>query len=311
MGVLLGGIAAICWGVGDYLIAVVTRRVGTTHAMALTQSFTLLAWIGLLLVWPSTPATSANIWALAVASGVCYVLAMWLSYRAFEIGSLAVVSPISSSFVVITTILALLGGERPTPAKLVGAAALFIGVILVSRPPTVATNTTRAGIPHAVGAALAFGVMFWMLSYVTPESQLGHVWPLILIKIIASSTMWLLLSAQKTQNTAAVASVSTTHPTADIAVEDAGEIAPDSSGGQITIARATWAAVGFAVLDTLAWVAYIWGTRSETTAIVTAVASLFSAVAVMMGWAVLRERLAPNQWAGIAVILLGILFVSI
>lgn len=299
----MGGIAAVCWGVGDYLIAVVTHRVGTTRAMALTQTFSLLAWIGLLFLWSSTPTTDASTWALALVSAVCYVLAMWLSYRAFEIGSLAVVSPISSSFVVVTTLLALISGERPTAAKLAGAAALFIGVVLVSRPPTTVTNTTREGIAHAIGAALAFGVMFWLLGYVTPEAKLGHVWPLVIIKIIASGAMWLLLWLQKSQTTSAV------EPS--LVPADEVETAPDSPVSQITIARATWAAVGFAALDTIAWVAYILGTRSESTTIVTAVASLFSAVAVMMGWAVLRERLAPNQWAGIAVILLGILLVSI
>lgn len=303
MGVFLGGIAAVCWGVGDYLIAVVTRRVGTTRAMALTQTFSLLAWIGLLFVWSSTPATDASTWALALISAVCYVLAMWLSYRAFEIGSLAVISPIASSFVVVTTLLALISGERPTSAKLAGAAALFIGVVLISRPPSTATNTTREGIPHAIGAALAFGVMFWMLGYVTPEAKLGHVWPLVIIKIIASTTMWLLLWLQKSPTTSAVEPNSL--PTAEV------ETAADAPVSQITTARAVWAAVGFAALDTIAWVAYILGTRSESTTIVTAVASLFSAVAVIMGWAVLRERLAPNQWAGIAVILLGILLVSI
>lgn len=303
MGVFLGGIAAVCWGVGDYLIAVVTHRIGTTRAMALTQTFTLLAWIGLLLVWWSAPIGDATTWALTLISAVCYVLAMWLSYRAFEIGSLAVVSPISSSFVVVTTLLALISGERPTVAKLAGAAALFIGVILVSRPPNAVTNTTREGIPHAIGAALAFGIMFWLLGYVTPEAKMGHVWPLVIIKIIASGAMWLILGFQKSQTSSAVEpnTLSTTEV----------ESVPDSSVSQITIARATWAAVGFAALDTIAWIAYILGTRSESTAIVTAVASLFSAVAVMMGWAVLRERLAPNQWTGIAVILLGILLVSI
>lgn len=312
MGILFGGIAALCWGVGDYLIAVVTRRVGTTRAMALTQSFSLIAWFGLLLVWPSTPSASPGIWALAAVSGACYVVAMWLSYRAFEIGSLAVISPIASGFVVVTALLGMISGERLTSAKLLGATALFLGVILVTRPPNAESNTTREGIPHALGAALAFGIMFWMLGYITPESKLGHVWPLIVLKVIASGLMWLLLVFQKTPVPDKADASTPIESTPVLSAADLPASPPEQiTTSPITTARAVWAAVGFALLDTTAWVAYIIGTRTEFTTVVTAVASLFSAVAVLLGWAVLRERLAPNQWAGIAVILLGVLLVSI
>jgi drug/metabolite transporter (DMT)-like permease len=70
-------------------------------------------------------------------------------------------------------------------------------------------------------------------------------------------------------------------------------------------------AVGAAAADTAAWLTYIEGTRSSYATVVTALASLFSAVTVLLAWRFFRERLAAHQWAGIAVILLGILLVSI
>ena len=66
-----------------------------------------------------------------------------------------------------------------------------------------------------------------------------------------------------------------------------------------------------ALLDTLAFVAFNLGIGSAYTSIVTALASLFSAVTVLLAWAILRERLAPAQWAGVAVILAGVLLVSL
>ena len=66
-----------------------------------------------------------------------------------------------------------------------------------------------------------------------------------------------------------------------------------------------------AVLDTLAYVAFNLGIASAYTSIVTALASLFSAVTVLLAWAILRERLAPAQWTGVAVILAGVLLVSL
>ena len=63
--------------------------------------------------------------------------------------------------------------------------------------------------------------------------------------------------------------------------------------------------------DTLAWLAYIWGMRTTYATVVTALASLFSVVTVLLAWKVFRDRLAAHQWAGVAVILLGILLVSL
>jgi uncharacterized membrane protein len=70
-------------------------------------------------------------------------------------------------------------------------------------------------------------------------------------------------------------------------------------------------AAGVAIADSLAWVVFIFGTRTEYTTVVTALASLFSAVTILLAWAFLKERLASNQWAGIAIVLLGILLVSL
>ena len=70
-------------------------------------------------------------------------------------------------------------------------------------------------------------------------------------------------------------------------------------------------AVAAAAADTFAWLTYIWGTSTAYATVVTALASLFSVVTVILAWRFLRERLAVHQWAGVAVILLGILLVSL
>jgi len=61
----------------------------------------------------------------------------------------------------------------------------------------------------------------------------------------------------------------------------------------------------------LAWMGWTLGLRTEYATVVTALASLFSVVTILLAWALLRERLAPGQWAGIIIILLGILLVGL
>ena len=78
-----------------------------------------------------------------------------------------------------------------------------------------------------------------------------------------------------------------------------------------TTFEAALLAAGAAIADTVAWLTYIRGTHTSYATVVTALASLFSAVTVILAWRFFRERLAPHQWVGIAVILIGILIVSV
>ncbi|HYO29153.1 MAG TPA: EamA family transporter, partial [Thermomicrobiales bacterium] len=43
----------------------------------------------------------------------------------------------------------------------------------------------------------------------------------------------------------------------------------------------------------------------------TALSRLFGDVTAFLAWLFLRERLAPHQWAGVAIVTLGILLVSL
>jgi drug/metabolite transporter (DMT)-like permease len=149
-------------------------------------------------------------------------------------------------------------------------------------------KTTLRGIPEALGRALAFGTMFWLFYFfVQPAS--GYIWPLILLKTMASGSSLVALHYARKRMKAPAEAVSTPSRPAVI-----------------------WLlAGGAAAADTLAWLAYIWGTASSFAVIVTALASLFSVVTVLLAWLFLRERLARSQWAGVGVILLGILLVSV
>jgi drug/metabolite transporter (DMT)-like permease len=291
MGVLYGLAAALCWGLGDFLITILTRRIGTPRAIFATQILSLASWLILLLLMPSSPDSGINVWALAIIAGVCHVTALLLTYRAFEIGTLALVSPIISGFAVVTALLALMSGERPPVPALAGTFLLIVGVVLATRAPSTGGGSI-AGVPQAIGSALAFGVMFWMFDFIQPT--LGFIWPLIVLKVMASTVgLWGLRTAR--------AEVDPLHDAATSGISAAP-----------TQTVSNWMlAAGVAMADSLAWVVFIFGTRTEYTTVVTALASLFSAVTILLAWAFLKERLASNQWAGIAIVLLGILLVSL
>jgi drug/metabolite transporter (DMT)-like permease len=239
-------------------------------------------------------------WMLVVGIGLFNMAGTLLLYRSFAIGTLALVSPIASAFAVVSALLALLAGERPALLALLGALVLVGGVVIVSRAQhetederqktkdkstsilrrssVVAHLGLPPGVPEAIGVALCFGISFWALDFVTPA--LGILWPVLVLRIVEAIGVVLFLLRWRT-------------PPA-----------------RITRGMAALVLVA-AVLDTLAFVAFNLGLGSAYTSIVTALASLFSAVTVLLAWAILRERLAPAQWAGVAVILTGVLLVSL
>jgi drug/metabolite transporter (DMT)-like permease len=113
MGILFGLTAAICWGVADFVVTRIARELGVAQAFFYVQVIGL-GLIGLLLLAsPAMPAPTAGMWLLVLGIGLFNLAGTLLLYRAFAIGTLALVSPIASAFGVVSALLALLAGERP------------------------------------------------------------------------------------------------------------------------------------------------------------------------------------------------------
>jgi drug/metabolite transporter (DMT)-like permease len=312
MGILFGLIAALGWGTGDFIAGRVSRLFGVIQTMFYVQLCGLLSIGVLLALQPGAPAPHARAWALAALIALGNFVGTLLLYRAFAIGTLSIVAPIASGFAVVTALLALAAGERPAPLALTGAALLIGGVIVVTRasheqeaeprtknrnshppspilhPPSpikflnsqfsILHSQFPKGVLEALGVTVCFGGALWALDFVTPA--LGTLWPVLVTKAIETLGALLLLLGRKS--------------------------AP------VRLSRATWLLViGAGLCDTMAFVAFNTGLGSAHTSIVTALASLFSAVTVLLAWVILRERLSIGQWAGVGVILVGVLLVSV
>jgi drug/metabolite transporter (DMT)-like permease len=305
MGIVYGLLAALGWGLADYIVTCLTRRVGTPRAMVYAQVCSLLAWVILLILpaqllwgrdsvaqWSGLMQSEGGvpIWAWVIGAGLCHVLGLVLSYRAFEIGTLALVSPMASSFAVVTAVLSVATQRDVLPPHIiVGAALLFGGILLATRAPSHGDESNKGlrGVPEALGCALGFGVMFWMWQ---PISQnLGPVVPLIVLKIMSSALALVGLRAAK-------------HTLTPVSPENG---APAPRGLVLQLA------IGIAIVDSLAWLAFNTGERLQYTTVVTALASLFSVVTILLAWLLLKDRLARIQWVGIAIILGGVLMVSL
>jgi drug/metabolite transporter (DMT)-like permease len=150
-----------------------------------------------------------------------------------------------------------------------------VAVVSRSRATGVATLT---GVPEAIGASLALGVYYWTVGELTPT--LGIYWPVLATRAVQFA---LALSLIRWRG---------------------GKVAPpDRSAAQSLVAAG--------VLDTTALVTFNLGVDSAYTSTTAALASLYSAVTIVMAWLFLRERLTRSQWTGIGVLLAGVLLVSL
>jgi drug/metabolite transporter (DMT)-like permease len=279
MSVLYGLSAAVFFGFADFFATKSARQIGVLRTLFAVQIFGLAAMVIVILVKGERPSGSATAWFEMALISVVSFGGVLLLYRAFAIGTLSLVSPVASGFAVVTAGLALAAGERPPGLAVVGAIMLVCGVTVVSRSGAVGAATV-AGVPEAVGATVGFGIYFWALGELTPE--LGVYWPVVVTRavelVLAAAIIWL-------------------------------RPPPPITNREIRMALPFFVAA--AVLDTAALLAFNLGVDSAYTTTTTALTSLYSTVTILLAWAILRERLARMQWAGVGVVLAGVFLVSL
>ncbi|HEY7779459.1 MAG TPA: DMT family transporter [Ktedonobacterales bacterium] len=376
-GVALGLTAALCWGVADFLARGAVRSGGLLTMlffMRLVGGLALLGvgfWLGILPARVPSPTLAAE----AAGIGALLLLATVLYYRGLAIGTIALVSPIASSFAAITALLAIATGERPGEAQLAGMAVTLAGVALAAATPTrgsvlvgganhdttpgvphdrphaakhatafdvspdsapdawpdpfptasttparadtkaprAGAKTTRgvwnlpAGVPEALAATALFGVGYFAIRYVI--AGLGSAGAVLFMRGSDFALLGLFALIVPIAGAARKRFAPATVPRLDT---PGGEARPPS-GNSLHIPRwAFWCyLVPTAVLDTGANVAYNIGVRGSLIAVVSVLSSLFTAVTVLLAWALLRERLSRRQWLGVALILLGVALVSL
>jgi drug/metabolite transporter (DMT)-like permease len=187
-----------------------------------------------------------------------------------------------------------MSGEHFTALRGFGITATIVGVVLAATSIAPATAETgdsaqahqghpqhllSRGVGWALSASLGYGILFWMLGY--------HVIP----ALGGMLTVWLTRFA--------------TFVVLTLAAIPAGQTLRWPRGS------VWWLLVSIGLTDTAAFVANNLGLNAGHVGVATVLASLFSAVTVLLGWLLLRERLQRSQWFGVLLIFTGIVLVSL
>lgn len=278
MGIIFGLLAAVGWGTSDFFMSRVNRQIGLRQGLLLMQTLGTLAVALILLFSGDVPPSDPLLWLWALVVNAFNVIATILLYHALSVGTLAIVSPIAASFAVVTTALAILGGERPNALAIVGVAMVIGGVIVVARAGADNRNASLRGMSSAIGSAICYGLFFWLLAPITAE--FGIIWPVFIGRVLAMFSAILMLAWVRER------------------------LALPSNN--------TWRMLIVAVIvDTIGFLSYNLGISTAYVSVVTALASIFSAVTVLLAWLFLRERLVSLQWVGVAALICGVLLVSV
>jgi drug/metabolite transporter (DMT)-like permease len=294
-GIALGVLTAVSWGSADFLARFATRTVGSVRALFGMQFWGAI-FVSILLFFARDwghlfDGSGWQPWAWGILAGSINTFAMLALYRAFEIGKLSLVGPVSASYPALTVILSLLSGERLSAYRALGIVAAVLGVIFVaagekSNAALALSNesgdansnaqksTGVPGLGWAIAAAFSFAILFWLLGrrMIPRTGALATVW---LIRVTGALITFAVLLATKI---------------------------PLPVKNKRT--RAQLYTMGY--LDTAAFALSNLGMRIEQVAVISVLGSLYGAVTVALAAIFLKERIAPLQWTGIAAIFLGV-----
>jgi drug/metabolite transporter (DMT)-like permease len=278
--VLLALIAAIAYGVSDFLAGLMSRRASVFMVTLISEA------VSTVFVCAALPFSGGVVDGASLAwGGIAGVGAgggaMFL-YRGLARGSMSIVGPVSAVVTAAGSATVGLGlGERPGPVTVAGIVLACIAVALVSMSePTgrVSRGEAWRALLNATAAGIGFAVLFVGLNRAGGGAGL---WP------VAAATLMATLLAL----IAVVIAVLRSH-------EQVGSIRRISSGSL---------AVG--VLGGGATVAYFVATHRGLLTVTAVVTSLYPATTVLLALAVLRERMRRVQTlgAGLAAVAVALL----
>lgn len=292
MGILLGLATALCWGSADLLARFATRSIGTFRTMLYMQATGLVLMTAALHGlggWGHLADGSGwRPWMWGIIAGVLNTSSTLALYRSFEIGKMSIVAPISAGYPALTTVLAVLTGERLTAARIAGIFLIIVGVVVVARGEEIPGDANVAedgvagkkhlGVGWALMSGVGFGVMFWLLGIrVVPLLGSGpSVWLIRLTSVVVTAVVMLVVRR------------------------------PMALPGE----RAGRWILGVGILDTSAYVLNNFGMQREQVSVVSVLASLYGAVTVGLAATLLGERISRVQWAGIVGVFAGIVLIS-
>lgn len=269
IGALLALGSAVCLGIADYAGGLLSRK---ANAAAIGFAVQASGVVLVVAVAPAVPAPGMT-WQDATwgaLSGVGTAVGVLFLYRGLTHGSMSVVVPLSTvGGVVLPVVVGLtLLGERPSPLSWVGIAIALPAIVLISAAGGRPARTDAVAAAEALTSSAGFALQYIALAQTGPATGL---WPVAAGRVTSVVTMLALAGILAGTLTSAL------ELPRGIAVRAALNGAVAASG--LTL--------------------YMLATRYEIMSVAVVLSSLYPVIPVLLGIAVLGERLTARQAAGL------------
>jgi len=276
--VVLGLATAVVYGAGDFVGGLASKRADPVRVVAYAGIVGLVLLVLLSLVVEGRLSEGAVLW--GVLSGVAGSVAILTLYSALAIGPMSILSPLTA---IISAIVPLapgaILGERFSVLGYVALGIALVAVVLVGFVPEKGAVRPRPrGVVYAVISGVLIGVLLILLDRAPDDSGLL---PLVFSRLAFLVIMWTMVLV--------------------LAVARRGGRGP----GAVPIRPVLPLIAVAGVADALANTLIIVGIRVGELSIMAVLSALYPAGTIALAAVVLRERIAPVQWAGLGLALVA------
>lgn len=271
--VVIGFCSALVFGSADFLGGLAARRMSAVLVTAIAALAGLVVLlVGLLL---SGGTWSADAVLLGAASGVAGAIAIGLLYACLAVGPMSILSPLTAVVsAVVPLAIGLIGGERLGTIGYVAIGLAIVAIVMVGFVPEKgAVRPTIRAVLMAVGSGAGIGTFLVIIDAAPDDSGLI---PLVFNRAVNSVIMFtivgIMVVAARRRNSGA--------------------------------AHGKWRnglrlAIACGVIDAIANVGLLIGVRIGDLSVMAVLTALYPAGTIILGAVVLRERIAPVQYAGL------------
>jgi drug/metabolite transporter (DMT)-like permease len=313
---LWGAIAAVAWGTCDFLARFTGRAAGFVNAllgMLLVSSVFLTLWVALdeaSLVW-----TKSSLF-LLVFAGVSSLIGYLFLYWAFARGPVSLAAPIAGSYPAMVVLIAVVLGSRPSALQWMGTALTLVGVVVVARggAATAPDSVTDDGPRDSGSTRIDQGIGPGDAARRSPEpdSRAGRL--LTVAGASVAALAWAFMISATQEVAPVVGSLQTIWlPRVVAFVLLAAFVSAAWVRGRPrpSIPGRWWPVIAAqAGLDVGGYYALYTATAGPNPEIAAMASSAYYVVTVLLGRAVLKERILPMQAAGVVLVFAGVVLLS-
>jgi drug/metabolite transporter (DMT)-like permease len=270
---ILALVSSLMWGTGDFIGGVMSRRLPALAVYGLSQmcGFAVLVVAATLTGgWAADP----GYWPWAIGASIVGMISMLAFYQALSIGPMGIVSPLVALSVLVPVAVGLLRGELPAPIQILGIIAAISGILLASGPELSGAETAKPLILAGI-AAVGFGGMFVLMAEGSKRDPLMTMTGMRVTTVVIFAVIFLIVR---------------------------------NVGGATRRDAVPLIAVG--LLDAAANVTFGFATTMGLLSVTAVLGDLYPVVTAVLAAIVLKERLRPVQYAGVAAAMAGVLLIA-